>query len=203
MTFIRLYGRVLGLLAADRKVAISLGLAAILLAGLQFIEPIIFGRVIDLLTRSDRMAESALLAEAAGPTGMVGGQVLDISAVPAVDAATLDTTLLTEIHARKTGALIRVAVEGTAVLLNASAEQQRSLRQFGKHLGLAFQLADDIEDYDPDAPEKINFATHEGGVAPTRHRLAAVSRDAEHALADFPADADGLRQMVRLNQERV
>lgn len=73
MTFIRLYGRVLGLLAADRKVAISLGLAAILLAGLQFIEPIIFGRVIDLLTRSDRMAESALLAEAAGLLALWAG----------------------------------------------------------------------------------------------------------------------------------
>ncbi|MBC7431070.1 MAG: glucan ABC transporter ATP-binding protein/ permease [Rubritepida sp.] len=66
MKFIRLYARVLKLLAADRRVAIGLALSAVLLAGLQFVEPIIFGRVIDLLTRSDRMTDGAVWAEALG-----------------------------------------------------------------------------------------------------------------------------------------
>ena len=64
MKFLRLYARVLKLLAADRVVAISLALSAVLLAGLQFVEPIIFGRVIDLLTRSDRMAVTDVWKEA-------------------------------------------------------------------------------------------------------------------------------------------
>jgi len=65
MKFIRLYARVLGLLAADRQVAIGLALSAMALAGLQFLEPILFGRVIDLLSRSDRMTEANVWAEAA------------------------------------------------------------------------------------------------------------------------------------------
>jgi ATP-binding cassette subfamily B protein len=64
MEFLRLYGRVLRLLAADRAVAIGLVLAALAIAGLQFLEPVLFGRVIDLLARSDRMQESAVWAEA-------------------------------------------------------------------------------------------------------------------------------------------
>lgn len=64
MKFIRLYGRVLGLLAADKSVAIGLALASTALAGLQFIEPVLFGRVIDLLSRSDRMTESNVWIEA-------------------------------------------------------------------------------------------------------------------------------------------
>jgi len=64
MEFLRLYGRVLRLLAADRAVAIGLVFAALAIAGLQFLEPVLFGRVIDLLSRSDRMQESAVWAEA-------------------------------------------------------------------------------------------------------------------------------------------
>lgn len=64
MDFLRLYGRVLGLLGADRRIAIGLALAALAIAGLQFLEPVLFGRVIDLLARSDRMTETKVWAEA-------------------------------------------------------------------------------------------------------------------------------------------
>jgi len=64
MRFIRLYGRVLGLLAADRAVAIGLGLASLALAGLQFLEPVLFGRVVDVLSRADRMPEATVWQEA-------------------------------------------------------------------------------------------------------------------------------------------
>lgn len=64
MQFIRLYGRVLALLAADRFVAIGLAFAALALAGLSFLEPVLFGRVVDLLARSDRLSAEALWAEA-------------------------------------------------------------------------------------------------------------------------------------------
>nr|WP_314076307.1 glucan ABC transporter ATP-binding protein/ permease [uncultured Roseococcus sp.] len=58
MSFLRLYGRVLALLRADKWVAFGLTAAAIALAGLQFLEPVLFGRVIDLLSRADRMQVS-------------------------------------------------------------------------------------------------------------------------------------------------
>jgi ATP-binding cassette subfamily B protein len=63
MHFFRLYWRVLALLAPDRWVAIGLTFAALALAGLSFLEPVLFGRVVDLLSRSERMEVSALWAE--------------------------------------------------------------------------------------------------------------------------------------------
>ncbi|NKE45872.1 glucan ABC transporter ATP-binding protein/ permease [Roseomonas frigidaquae] len=64
MRFLRLYLRVLQLLGPDRWIAYGLGFAALALAGLQFLEPVLFGRVIDLLSRSERMTSSSLWTEA-------------------------------------------------------------------------------------------------------------------------------------------
>jgi ATP-binding cassette subfamily B protein len=64
MGFLRIYGRVLGLLAQDRWVAIGLTFASLALAGLQFLEPVLFGRVVDVLTRSGQMAPAEVWAEA-------------------------------------------------------------------------------------------------------------------------------------------
>jgi ATP-binding cassette subfamily B protein len=64
MHFLRLYGRVLALLAPDRWVAIGLACAAFALAGLSFLEPVLFGRVVDLLSRSERLPPEVVWAEA-------------------------------------------------------------------------------------------------------------------------------------------
>jgi len=64
MRFLRLYLRVLQLLGPDRWIAYGLGFAALALAGLSFLEPVLFGRVIDLLSRSDRMSSASLWTEA-------------------------------------------------------------------------------------------------------------------------------------------
>ena len=78
MGFLRLYGRVLWLLGSDRPMAMGLAVAALALAGLQFLEPVLFGRVVDLLARSDRMDQGALWAEATtllviwGAVGLAG-----------------------------------------------------------------------------------------------------------------------------------
>jgi glucan exporter ATP-binding protein len=64
MHFIRLYTRVLGLLAQDRWVALGLTFAALALAGLQFLEPVLFGRVVDLLSRSESLSSAQLWQEA-------------------------------------------------------------------------------------------------------------------------------------------
>lgn len=138
----------------------------------------------------------AMLSRAAGPVGMVGGQVLDIEASePTVE-------LLKEIHERKTGRLIRVSVEGAAVLCEASVDQTAALGAYGKELGFAFQLADDLQDFDPDHPEKVNFATSLG-VAETLKQLQQAGDRAIDALKPFGENARGLREMIRLNFERV
>jgi geranylgeranyl diphosphate synthase type II len=137
-----------------------------------------------------------LLAEAAGPRGMVGGQVLDIQ------ANSPDETLLSEIHQRKTGALIRVSVEAAAVLCAATDQQQGALRDYGAQLGLAFQLADDLQDYHPDKPEKVSFVSALG-VDETRARLTQASEEALENLFIFPESADPLREMINMNARRV
>jgi ATP-binding cassette subfamily B protein len=65
MHFVRLYWRVLVLLGADRWVAVGLGFAAFALAGLSFLEPVLFGRVVDLLGRSSQISAAQLWEEAA------------------------------------------------------------------------------------------------------------------------------------------
>lgn len=87
----------------------------------------------------------AIVADAAGASGMVGGQALDLqAAVPG--AAPLDSEALTQMHARKTGALIRGSARAGAVMAGASAGEQAAIDAYGEALGLAFQIVDDILD---------------------------------------------------------
>ena len=137
-----------------------------------------------------------LLSEAAGPRGMVGGQVLDI------EAQNPSREMLEEIHKRKTGALIQVSVEAAAVLCGATPEQQQALAEYGAGLGFAFQLADDLQDYNPDQPEKINFVSVLG-VDGTRDKLKKVSEEALENLFIFDERADGLLEMITMNSGRV
>jgi geranylgeranyl pyrophosphate synthase len=86
-----------------------------------------------------------ILADAAGAAGMVGGQALDLKAVEP-DANPLDAESLREMHARKTGALIRGSVAAGAVMTGASRADLAALDDYARDLGLAFQIVDDILD---------------------------------------------------------
>jgi geranylgeranyl pyrophosphate synthase len=83
---------------------------------------------------------SLILARAAGGEGMVGGQMADIEA----EGRSIALAGLKAIHAGKTGALITAALEAGAVLAGAAPARRRALASYGRHLGLAFQVADDI-----------------------------------------------------------
>ncbi len=88
-----------------------------------------------------RAAEAGLLlARASGSLGMVGGQMADIQA----EGRRVGPAGLRFIHAGKTGALITAAIECGAVLAGAKPSARRSLVSFGRHIGLAFQVSDDI-----------------------------------------------------------
>ncbi|MEO7272413.1 MAG: polyprenyl synthetase family protein, partial [Vicinamibacterales bacterium] len=86
-----------------------------------------------------------ILAAAAGATGMVGGQVLDLQAATP-GAAPLDRTSLAAMHARKTGALIRGAALAGAVMAGADRTMADAVSAYGVSIGLAFQIVDDILD---------------------------------------------------------
>ena len=93
-----------------------------------------------------------IVARAAGATGMVGGQAIDLAAagqVPLADGALalpLDAAGLADMHARKTGALIRASAVAGAVMAGADEPQLSAIASYATALGLAFQIVDDILD---------------------------------------------------------
>ena len=91
----------------------------------------------------------SVLGRAAGSIGMIGGQSLDIGFEGPVDSL----ERLTRLHKRKTGALIEVCLTMAAILGNAKPNEREALQNFGAHIGLAFQLADDILDAEEDAED--------------------------------------------------
>ncbi len=100
-----------------------------------------------VLAQTGRADAVALLAEAAGWRGMVGGQALDLEGEALTrEGKAYDLAHLQTIHRLKTGALIRVACELGGLLGGADPTQCQALREYGAALGLAFQIQDDILD---------------------------------------------------------
>ena len=91
----------------------------------------------------------AALAAAAGPGGMVGGQMIDLLA----EGRALDIGAITRLQRLKTGALIAFSSEAGAILAKASNELRLALRGYAHDLGLAFQIADDLLDVEGSASE--------------------------------------------------
>ena len=92
-----------------------------------------------------------VIAGAAGARGMVGGQAIDLLAVGA--ASRFDSQSLQDMHARKTGALIRAAAVAGAVMGGGTDEAIAAVSEFGTHVGLAFQIVDDILDVEGEAKD--------------------------------------------------
>jgi len=90
----------------------------------------------------ERAEACRVVATAVGSLGMVGGQVEDLEATGAAP----DAGRLERIHRAKTGALLAAAVELGALLGGAAGERRRAFLEFGRGLGLLFQIADDILD---------------------------------------------------------
>lgn len=90
---------------------------------------------------------AGVLARAAGATGMVGGQIIDLAS----EGKKIPLSTLRVMDERKTGALILAAAEMGCVLGGAGNEQIRAAREYAKALGLAFQIVDDILDVTGDS----------------------------------------------------
>ena len=82
------------------------------------------------------------IASAAGPDGMIGGQVVDIIN----EGKKISEDELKYMHMKKTGALIKVSIVSGAILGEAPEDDIKKLEKFGENLGLAFQIKDDILD---------------------------------------------------------
>lgn len=155
-----------------------------------------------------RIALVKSLARAAGLGGMVGGQLLDLEAEGRFHAdgrpLDLDDTAILRLQAMKTGALLLASCEMGAILGGASAQERAALETYGRTLGQAFQIADDLLDEEADAAV-VGKATGKDaakgkgtlvrlwGKDAARARLAALVDDAEQALSGFGERAEVLR----------
>ena len=133
---------------------------------------------------ADRRVELVrALAHAAGRHGMVGGQAADVGmAGPVGDLATLE-----RLHAGKTGALLTASAVMGGISAGAGPDALEALRAYGRHVGLAFQLADDVLDADEDQeeggpPSYVKLL----GVEATRARALELADAAVRAVADLP-----------------
>jgi len=154
---------------------------------------------------------AAELAHAAGAVGMVGGQMADLEAER---TGRRDPDLLQVIHRRKTAALLTASVVMGAVAAAAGEHLERSLRACGEHLGLAFQIADDVLDASATtealgktvgkdaAADKLTFVTLYG-VEAARRRARDEADRAVDALSPFGHEADPLRDLARFVVERT
>ena len=119
------------------------------------------------------------IAEAAGATGMVGGQALDLQAAGQVPGHVLrlDADGLQAMHLRKTGALIRAAAESGAVMGGAGDRLIMAVQSWGAEIGLAFQIVDDILDVEGSSEELGKTAGKDvAGNKPTYPSLFGLDR---------------------------
>ncbi len=144
------------------------------------------------------------LAIAAGHEGMVGGQMIDLSA----ERAGLDLAGVAHLQALKTGALIRFGIHAGAVLGGAEARQISALHAFADDLGLAFQVTDDILDATSTAEELGKPAGQDAdldkatfvkllGLDGARMKAMEIAMRAEAHLIEFGPAADPLRGAAR------
>ena len=149
------------------------------------------------------------LARAAGTLGMVGGQAIDI----APERGELDLEGITALQGMKTGALIAFACDAGAILGGADVEQRQALAAYARHLGLAFQIVDDLLDLEGDAgalgkpvgqDEALEKATFVGllGVEEARKRAEDEVAQSLSCLEIFGQSADSLREIARFVLQR-
>ncbi len=158
-----------------------------------------------------RLLLTRALARASGIGGMVGGQMLDLAGEGRFgDREPVDVARLQQM---KTGALLRYGCIAGAILGQASQKDYQALDDYGRALGEAFQIADDLLDVEGDAAAlgkqtgqdaalgKTTFVT-QLGVEGARQRVRDLITKADNALAPFGERGDVLRATARFVAER-
>ena len=125
-----------------------------------------------------------IVGAAAGPSGMVGGQAIDLQAAGQAPghSLTLDGEGLRRMHAQKTGALIRAAAVSGAVMAGGADDVVEAIARYATELGLAFQIVDDILDVEGDAAQLGKTAGKDAAAAkPTYPALFGVDKSRKMA----------------------
>lgn len=189
----------------------AFGEATAVLAG-DSLHALAFEILADPATHPDPFVRSELiatLAQASGPDGMAGGQMMDLEA----ESATFDLPTVTRLQALKTGALIAASVEMGAILGHLPPDGRSHLRGYARDVGLAFQIVDDVMDVEGDealAGKALNKDAAAGkatfvslmGVERAKQQAAVLVEQSLGQLASHGAEADLLRAIARYVLER-
>lgn len=152
----------------------------------------------------------SLIADACGSIGMTGGQSIDLAA----EGNTLTVEALEHMYALKTGALIHAAIVSASVLReNVDADLAARLDRFGRSIGIAFQIKDDILDVEGEthvigkpsgSDERLGKATYPAlfGLDASRKRCDELLGNALEALEPFGDSATPLKWLARYIVER-
>lgn len=168
----------------------------------------------EVLARDVRPASVAaaccnVLGSAAGATALVGGQAADLAGEESAgDLATLEA-----IHRRKTGAMFLVSLRLGALTAGANEEQRTALEGYGRRLGLAFQIMDDLLDVQGDEAvlgKRVRKDADRGkmtfpallGIEESQCQAERLIAEACSALTPFGSSADGLEALARYVIER-
>jgi farnesyl diphosphate synthase len=150
-----------------------------------------------------RMTLISDLAKAGGASGMIGGQIIDISKSSVIR----DETFISQLQKLKTGALIEYAVTAGATMSNASESEKTALKNYARDIGLAFQIKDDILDVEGDAEiigksvgkddalGKVTFVSILG-LENARIKASQLGKSAVAHLAPFGKKAEILSKTV-------
>jgi len=187
----RVFGEAMAILAGDAMLAMAFELIA------AEAEPSLAGPLV------------LELARATGPAGMIGGQVLDMES----QNRRLDAESLRDLHRRKTGALLTAACRMGAMSAGADAATLEAVGGFGRSLGIAFQIVDDLLDVTASAEQLGKAAGKDAArgknTYPTVLGLDASRAEAQRHLSEglsrltmFDSRADGLRVLARFVVER-
>lgn len=163
----------------------------------------------DMLATAGNLEVIREVAHAAGVGGMAGGQYDDLKA----EGRQLSLEELQHIHARKTGALIRVSLRAGARLANANPDALQALSAYGDAIGLAFQIADDILDVvgteeavgkRVNKDQDRNKSTYPAllGLDEARSRAESAVQEAIDALSLFQGEAAVFRGLARYIVDR-
>lgn len=155
----------------------------------------------------------AELARASGPSRLVGGQADDLGHQFSQTDAGSDLDALEHIHRRKTGALIAVSLKLGALTAGADPEKLQSLTHYGEHLGLAFQIVDDLLDFQGSQAKmgkkigkdaglgKLTYPTLIGADK-SEQRASEMAQSAIKALEPFGEDAKTLKMLAQFVVQR-
>jgi geranylgeranyl pyrophosphate synthase len=156
-----------------------------------------------------RLRATAILGEACGTQGLIGGQVDDLES----EGKAIAPEALERLHRAKTGALLSACVRGGAVLAGAEAPDLERLTRYAAAIGLAFQVVDDVLDATEDASRLgktagKDAADHKAtyvslhGLGGARNLAARLRAEAEEALRPLGARGEELLGIARLVVER-